>query len=91
MGVYTVVTKRIHVVGKGWYGQTMAYAYNLDSHDLESLGDYRSRADVQDWLDRHAGDFQCVDDFRTDVADFDSGWETEEGELAYSDCMYGSE
>ena len=89
MARYTVVTKDIHVVGRGWYGQTMAYTYRLSDYDIENMGDFTDRESVFLWLDCNAGDFSYVDDFCVDVDEYNSGWATEEGEILFNDCMYG--
>ena len=90
MAVYTVTTHDVHVVGKGWYGQTMVYTYKLSSYDLENLGEL-TRDNVQRWLDTHSGDFQRVDDFWASLGEWESDWATEEGELTWNDCMFGEE
>ena len=89
MARYTVVTKEVHVVGRGWYGQTIAYSYELSAYDIENIDDLTNRELVFQWLDTHAGDFSCVDDFCVDVDEYNSGWGTEDGEIAFNDCMYG--
>ena len=94
----TRLISEVNVVGRIWTGQEAAYTYPLSAYDIENIvnnGDGAITRDaVQSWLDCHAGDFQSIKDFQVTIStpegnDFDSGWETEEGELLYSDCMFG--
>ena len=92
---YTITKQRIYVIGTIWMpSATCAQVYDLSSYDMENLGDPRDRANVERWLDTHAGDFQSVTDFR---ADFDDAlgniiheWKDEESELTFNDCMFPS-
>lgn len=81
MAVYTVRTRDVHVVGKNWYGQTVATTYDLPK-DIPA-----ARLDIFDWLCTHAGDFQRIDDFAASIEEVEIPWTTEEGELAYYDCF----
>ena len=87
MGRYTVVTHEIDVVGHGWYGQVMATTYTLSPYHLENIGEF-TRGNVQDWLDKNAGDFQDIIDFSASSDETVIPWESEEGEMVYDECMY---
>jgi hypothetical protein len=69
--------------------------YSPRAEDVKDEDGNITRESVQDWLDSHAGDFQTIDDFRADIADGDRDviieWATEDGEMTYSDCMFGDE
>ena len=67
---------------------TAAYEYPLSPQDLENIGEL-TRENVQNWLDKNAGDFSAVLDFRAEVGEGVIDWENEENELAYLDCMFG--
>jgi len=90
MSRYTVIVRRIDIVGKGWYNQQMAMSLNLSAYDVENIGEL-TRENIQLWLDSHAGDFQSILDFRADIDEFESDFETEEGECIFNDCMFGDE
>lgn len=83
-----VTVREIEVIGRGWYGQKMAYSYPLTTHDVEQIGEL-TRESVSDWLDSNSGDFQSIEDFHADIAEFDSPWVKDESEFEYSDMMYG--
>ena len=91
---------RVRIVGKGWYGQTIAMDKDLTGYDVENIRDREGRGDgkitrkdVALWLTCSSGDFAHVDDFAVTIGDgdLDSDFATEEGECAYSDCMYPSD
>lgn len=87
---YTPVSTRIarvDVVGKGWYGQTMATTYNLRDYDLENV-DAFTREAFDRWLLTNAGDFQVITDFRVNVGNKEIPFASEEGELLFNDCMF---
>lgn len=84
---FAVERNWIEVVGKGWYGQTMASRIDLDAYALHNIGE-PTRENVEHWLALNSGDFQSVTDFRAVVGEEDMPWSDEENELAYNDCMY---
>jgi hypothetical protein len=62
-------------------------------YDVENCRDNSgkiTRESVKAWLDKHAGDFQCVEDFHASIEDgdktIDIPWATEAGELVYCDA-----
>jgi len=61
--------------------------YTLSKYDLENIGE-PTRDNVEDWLGSHSGDFQDIRDFRASIGDVEIGWDSEESELQYSDCMF---
>jgi hypothetical protein len=90
---YTVEISKIYVVGRLWMGGRATMPYRLtqyDVQDIAALGGI-NRNTVQVWLDVHAGDFQCVDDFYADLEYQGEtvilDWENEESEMFYNDCM----
>jgi hypothetical protein len=93
---YVVQKSLVQVIGIIWMpATTAAMEYQLSSYDVENARDENgllTRESVLDWLNRNAGDFQSVTDFRADIADGDRDvvieWADEESELTYSDCMY---
>lgn len=86
MARYTVVTYTVDVLGKGWYGQTIATQYKLSSYDRESMA--HTRNGVQEWLDTHADDFQYVTDFSASLDELEIPWADEENAFAFGDIMY---
>ena len=80
------------VLGKGWYGQTLATQYKLSAYDREIMSYYPSsytRASVQRWLDTHAGgDFQSIKDFSASLDELEIPWTDEENECVFLDIMY---
>ena len=96
MAVYTVTTYEIQVVGNIWMPSSglFAYTYKIlqdEAKRILELPEHERREVIQDWLDTHAGDFSRVTDFNASLADWESGWATEEGELVYGDCMFREE
>lgn len=85
---YTVRRSVIDVVGKIWMPATKAGTeLTLSPYDVENCRDNTgkiTRESVQAWLDTHAGDFQCVEDFHASIEDgdetIDIPWETKEGD-----------
>ena len=86
MARYTVVTYTVDVLGKGWYGQTIAMRYTLSAWDREGMPE--TRDGVQAWLDRHAGDFASVTDFSASLAETEIYWGSAKNEDAFLDIMY---
>lgn len=66
---------------------TAAYDYTLRPYDLENIGEF-TRENVQDWLDKNAGDFSSVLDFRAEVGEEVIDWANEENGVAYYNCMF---
>jgi hypothetical protein len=91
-----VVRSQIQVLGKIWwpYGAVCAMTYSPQPDDVRDpdTGEI-TRASVDDWLSRHAGDFSEILDFTADIADGDKDivipWADEENEMTYADCMWG--
>jgi len=89
----------IQVVGKGWYGQTMAYVYPLSQYHQDNIRaqaeydgvDAFSRQAFDRWLTTNAGDFQAITDFRAIVGNEEIPWQSEENELLFNDCMFPPE
>ena len=93
MSRYTVIVRKVQVVGKLWMGGNAAMEYTMSAEDLDRLkaeGEV-TREVVDDWLSTKTGDFQSVTDFRADLDDIDIPWGTEEGEMIFNDCMYPEE
>ncbi len=90
MPMFQVERNWIELVGRGWYGQTAAMRRDVDSYDIKNIGEL-TRENVERWIDSHCGDFQKVDDFAAYIKDFRSDFQTEDGEIAFNDCMYPSE
>ena len=73
----------IQVVGKGWYGQTMAYVYPLSQYHQDNIRaqaeydgvDAFSRQAFDRWLTTNAGDFQAITDFRAIVGNEEIPWQ----------------
>jgi hypothetical protein len=65
---------------------TCAMVYDLQDYEIECIGEL-TRDNVRAWLNTHSGDFQIVQDFHADIADFDSPWEHVESEGIFADCM----
>ncbi len=43
---------------------------------------------MRDWLDKNAGDFSSIDDFRVSIDDFESPFEKQESEeIAMEECL----
>lgn len=96
MSYYTVTVRRIDVIGRVWMPcGTCALSYNLTVKDTEAIrvlgNGWLTRDGVQRWLDANAGDFRSIEDFRADIEDFLSEWESPESEYKYLDCMYPAE
>lgn len=92
---YTVTVHYIQVIGRIWMPDIVAAQYHkLSQYDIDSISYEDGSIDrdgIQDWLDCHTGDFQCIDDFYADINDVIYDWQKEESEYMYSDCMNPSE
>ncbi len=89
MSYYTVTVREINVIGTIWMpAVTAATTIKLSSYDVENIGEL-NRENVEDWLNCHSGDFQSIQDFRADIADFQSDWQSEDSECIFIDCMFG--
>ena len=82
MARYTVITYEVYVVGKGWYGQTIATTYTLPKN-IEPIRDA-----IEQWLCTNSGDFQSISDFGASIDDIEIPFETEEGECIWHNCMF---
>ena len=90
------VTGHVEVIGFIWWPNDVpcAYTYSLTAYDVENMrGDDGkiARREIQSWLDKNAGDFSEVTDFRALIAGASYGWADPESQATYEDCMYGSE
>lgn len=85
MGRYTVVTRDVFVLGRGWYGQEMTYTYTLPQDILPT------REAIQDYLGAHAGDFQSITDFAASIDEVEIPFGTEENEWRYTDITFREE
>lgn len=77
-----------------------AMTYNLSDDELNNMWndeftdieDAITREDIEEWLSKHAGDFQEIVDFYADISFGDEDqifpWENEESELIYNNCMF---
>jgi hypothetical protein len=75
--------------------------YDLDAYAVGNIEGYRRelkldwREAVEHWLALNSGDFQSVDDFRADIETSEGNvtldWTSEENEITYNDCAFGSE
>jgi hypothetical protein len=84
---------RVEIIGYIWWPNDVvcAYSYSLSAYDVENMrGDDGkiARREIQDWLDRNAGDFSEVKDFRAEIGTASYGWADPESEFTYSDCMF---
>lgn len=101
MARYTVVKSIVQIVGKGWYGQTIATEKDLCSRDLANILEYiesedgNARDGLEQWLLFNTGDFQSLTDFyaelETDEGTVTIDWEDAENGYIYNDCMYSDE
>lgn len=94
---YLVRKSIVQIIGRIWMPPIIcAQEKILSGYDIENIRDRVepgiTRRNVEDWLGCSAGDFQSVDDFSASIEDGDTtvdiGWESEESEFTYSDCMY---
>lgn len=93
---YTVSRSVIQVIGTIWMpAATCAMDIELTGHDVSNIEEPITRETVEDWLNCHSGDFQSIEDFRADLeiegetVVFD--WKSDDSEITYNDCMFGSE
>ena len=85
----------IDVLGRIWMPCVEAgLRIDLDSsqvRDILERDGETMREKVEMWLTTHSGDFQAVIDFAGPVGDEWIEWESEDNEMLFNDCMYGSE
>lgn len=88
----------VNVIGKIWwpFGAVCAHSYSLSGYDVENIdqetpGQGISRADIQSWLDTHAGDFSEILDFEAVIGESVYGWRDDDSEWTYLGAMYGFE
>lgn len=77
-------TGRVEVIGYIWWPNDVpcAYSYSLSAYDIENMRGEDgkiARREIQSWVDRNAGDFSEVADFRASIGGAEYGW------------MYGNE
>jgi hypothetical protein len=92
----TALMSEVRLIGQIWQPGvgTCAYSYPLRPYDIENMRGEDgkiARCDIEDWLNKNAGDFSSVDDFAADIGTAAYGWRSEESEMTYFDCMYGDE
>jgi len=90
------MTGRVELIGYIWWPNDVvcAYSYPLSAYDIENMrGDDGkiARREIQDWLDKNAGDFQSVEDFHATIGSAEYGWTNEESESTFLECMYPNE
>jgi hypothetical protein len=96
---YTIRKSLINVLGQLWMPSVAgALVIEASTHDVENMRDDEgkiTRESVGLWLDSHAGDFSGVIDFSVSIEDgeatIDIPFSSEENEMTFGDCMYGSE
>ena len=94
---YTVRKSYIDVIGNIWMPSSgiFAYRYDLSLYDVEDIVKPINRDNVQDWLDKNAGDFSRVHDFSASIENgdetIDIPWIYKESEMTFCDCVYGDE
>lgn len=81
MAIYTVITREVFVIGRGWYGQRMAYSYQLPKDIVPD------REVVQAWLNTHSGDFAKIDDFAASIGAEEIPWLTEDSAWLWQDAF----
>lgn len=99
MPTYVIHESRIDVIGRLWQGCEAAYSYPLDANEVRMYATNSEGAITRDSVERyvalHTGDFASVTDFRASLwfegRDYDFDFASEESELTFNDCMYGSE
>ena len=92
---YTVRKSVIYVVGKIWMPAiTCSQQITVNAYDVGHLRDGSgkiTRESVEQWLDKHTGDFRSVQDFSASIEDgditIDIPWASEDGEMAYLDTL----
>lgn len=95
MSYLMITIRQIEVIGRIWQPgiDTCSYVYSLDRHKLEQIrmlgGGKITRAACAAWLHANAGDFQEIEDFHADIADFDSPWALSDSDLIYTSCVGG--
>jgi hypothetical protein len=87
---FTIERAWVDAVGRGWYGQEIAYTYNLTKYDLDSIGE-ETRENVELWLSTNAGDFQSISDFHAVLRNSEIPWNSEEKECSFNDLVYPME
>ena len=88
MPTFTVERNWIEVVGYIWMPSDVLCASEIavGEWEIEQIGEL-TRENIESWLGSHTGDFSEVVDFSPHIKDFEPGWENEEHEVNYSDCM----
>ena len=94
--IYTVRKDFVRVLGHGWlafnrYGfpshpyPSMAYEYSLTKRDLDEIGDFLTRSNIDRWLATNSGDFSSITDWSASIGEHEIPFEHEENESAYFD------
>jgi len=95
---YTVIKSTASIVGKGWYGQTIATEIELSDYDVQAMsnedGSY-DRDSVERWLLLSlTDDFMDVTDFSVtlEIGDetIEFPWSSDSCEWDFIDCLYHS-
>ncbi len=88
---FTVERNWIDVLGRIWMPNVeAAMTYDLGKYEMESIG-APTRENVEEYLTKHAGDFQEIIDFHAVVGETEIAWESEENEIKYNMYMYPEE
>ena len=88
MSYVTITIRRIDVIGSIWMPASLcAMTYDLKQSDVDNIGEL-TRENVAKWLSTNSGDFQSIQDFRVDIADFESDFENADSERIFDNCMF---
>ena len=94
--IYTVRKDFVRVLGCGWLSFTregfpdrpypsMAGEIPLDKSDLEQIGDYLTRSNIERWLATNSGDFSSITDWSASIGEIEIPFEHEESDTEYFD------
>lgn len=95
----------IQVVGKGWYGQTLATEMTVKIGNGPFLTNIQpTKDDIEDYLTSHTGDFKSITDWAavayhqerktgitTTTDETVKEWDSEDDDCTFLDCMYPSD
>ena len=92
---YTVRKSVVWVLGDIWMPSVQAaQTYELTDYDVRNARDDDgeiTRDSVDRWLSMHSGDFASVTDFAASIEDgnatIEIQWQSEDNEMAYSNCF----
>jgi hypothetical protein len=94
--IYTVRKDFVRVLGNGWlafnrFGNpshpypSMAGEILLRESDLEQIGDFLTRSNIDRWLATNSGDFSSITDWSASIGEHEIPFEREESESVYYD------